>query len=64
MQTEHSNEALRAALARTSLLPFPAKTVEGPMQAVGTYDDYSDDAYVDSPYDDYQDYEDAPEDQT
>lgn len=54
---EHGSVAVQGAIVRTERLPRPFADQE-PFK-VDNYDDYE---YVDAPYDDYQDYEDAPED--
>ncbi len=52
--------ALEAAFDRVDTLPPPTREVRGEWRGrVDGYDDYSDSVYVDSPYDDYQDYSDS-----
>lgn len=53
------NIVLQSALTRVENLPKPTR-ITNRSSMVGNYDDYNDSVYVDSPYDDYQDYEDAP----
>ena len=59
--SERSSKALNSALDRVKYLPRPTSIANKSLGAVGNYDDYSDSVYVDSPYDDYSDYDDAPD---
>ena len=53
---QKESRALNAAVARVERLPLPTKAgVIGSFSTGG----YSDDPYVDCPYDDYQDYNDS-----
>lgn len=51
-------QALSAAIVRVGRFPRPKNRV---MRASESEAGYDDDPYVDCPYDDYQDYEDAPD---
>lgn len=60
---EMTGNALKSALARVANFPPPKLPGEKVLVTCADgYDDYSDSVYVDSPYDDYQDYSDSRDD--
>lgn len=56
-RTEQGSNTVNAALARVGRLPPPTPVGVDKLSCGGV--GYSDDPYVDCPYDDYQDYNDS-----